>query len=236
VSRPLLILRPEPGASETAARALRLGLDPVVAPLFTIRPIAWEAPDAAAFDALLLTSANAARHAGPALDPFMKLPCWTVGEATAAAAREAGFADVRTGPGDGGALAKAAAEAGVRRILHLHGRDHVPLSRPGLTVQGRAVYAAEGVATLPRAVSGHAQAVALIHSPRAGALFAALMAERQGLALAAISAAAAAAAGSGWAEVAVARVPRDEALLELAVKLCNNPQPGRTGAGGANGL
>ena len=59
----MLILRPQPGADETAARARTLGLEPVVAPLFTIRPLAWEPPDPAEFDAVLLTSANAARHA-----------------------------------------------------------------------------------------------------------------------------------------------------------------------------
>jgi uroporphyrinogen-III synthase len=235
VSRPLLILRPEPGASETAARARALGLDPVVAPLFTVRPLAWQAPDRAGFDAVLLTSANAARHAGPALAPFLALPCWTVGEATAAAAREAGFADVRSGPSDGAALAEAAAGAGARHVLHLHGREHVPLSRPGLAVEGRAVYAAESAAFLPRQAQLH-DAVALIHSPRAGSLFASLVAERHGIAVAAISPAAAAAAGTGWAAVEAAGAPRDEALLELAVKLCNNPRPGRTGAGGANGL
>lgn len=236
MTRPLLILRPEPGASETAARARRLGLEPVVAPLFAIRPLPWNPPDPRAFDAVLLTSANAARHAGAALAGFLGLPCWAVGEATAAAAREAGFADVRTGPSDGAAITQAALAAGVRHALHLHGREHVPLSRPGLIVEGRAVYAAEAVTSLPEAARIRAEAVALIHSPRAGALFAKLATERQGIALAAIGPAAAAAAGAGWAEVAVAAEPRDEALLELAVKLCNNLQPGRTGAGGANGL
>ena len=235
MSRKLLILRPEPGASETAARARALGLDPVVTPLFAIRPVAWEAPDPAGFDGVLLTSANGARHAGPALVPFLALPCWTVGEATAAAAREAGFSDVRSGTSDGAALAQAAAEAGARHLLHLHGRDHVLLSTPGLIIEQRSVYAADGVAALPPAARV-GDGVALIHSPRAAALFAALVTDRRAVTLAAISPAAGAAAGAGWAEVAVAAAPRDEALLELAVKLCNNPQPGRTGAGGTNGL
>ena len=62
--RPVLVLRPEPGAGETAARARALGLEPIVAPLFAVRPIAWAAPDPAAYDAVMLTSANAARHGG----------------------------------------------------------------------------------------------------------------------------------------------------------------------------
>jgi len=110
------------------------------------------------------------------------------------------------------------------------------MARPGLVVEGRAVYAAEAVSVLPDAAGMSGEAVALIHSPRAGALFAALVPERRRIALAAISAAAAAAAGAGWAEIAVAAAPRDEALLELAVKLCNNSRPGRTGTGGSDGL
>ena len=40
----VLILRPQPGADESAARARALGLDPVVAPLFSLRPRSWEPP------------------------------------------------------------------------------------------------------------------------------------------------------------------------------------------------
>ncbi len=41
----LLVLRPQPGADETAARARALGLEPVVAPLFSVRPLHWTPPD-----------------------------------------------------------------------------------------------------------------------------------------------------------------------------------------------
>jgi uroporphyrinogen-III synthase len=236
VTRPLLILRPQPGADATAARARALGLEPVVAPLFTIAPLAWEAPDPAAFDALLLTSANAARCGGPALVVFTALPCWTVGEATAVAARAAGFVDVMSGPSDGVALARAAAAAGVRRALHLHGRDHMPLSAPGLSIVGCAVYVAEAVSALPASIVAAREPIGLLHSPRAASLFAALVGERSGIALAAISQAAADAAGDGWAEVEVAEEPRDEALLEVAVKLCHKDRTPSAGTGGADGL
>ena len=59
--RRVLVLRPEPGASATVERARELGLDAVAVPLFEIEPVAWEAPEAARFDGLLLTSANAVR-------------------------------------------------------------------------------------------------------------------------------------------------------------------------------
>jgi uroporphyrinogen-III synthase len=216
----VLVLRPPPGAEATAARARALGLDPVVAPLFSIRPLAWTMP-AGAFDAVMLTSANAARHGG--LTSCVALPCYAVGEATAAAARAAGFAAVRTGPADGMALAAMMAGAGVRAALHPCGADHVPLAAPGLEIVDLPVYAADPVAALP----GEAQAaladgaLALLHSPRAAALFARLAAPWAARTrIAAISPAALAAAGPGWAEATAAPRPRDEALLELAAKLC----------------
>ena len=88
----LLILRPEPGASETAARAKAIGLEPVVAPLFEIIGVAGPPVEPGRFEAVLLTSANGARHAPAGLTV---LPCFAVGERTAAAARSAGFGEVR---------------------------------------------------------------------------------------------------------------------------------------------
>ena len=209
----LLIVRPQPGADESAARARALGQEPIVAPLFETRPLAWTPPEPAGFDAVLLTSANAARLGGPGLTPFLALPCYAVGARTAAAARAAGFADIRTGPSDGAALAAMAARDGARKMLHLGGREHVPLP----AAHHIAVYAAEETGALPADLG---EAVVLLHSARAAARFAALVRDRSGVVVAAISAEAAAAAGKGWKQVAVAATPSDEALLELAVKLC----------------
>ena len=211
----LLILRPEPGACETADRARTMGLDPVVVPLFAISGLAGPPVDPALFDAVLLTSANGARHA-PA--GAAGLPCFAVGESTAAAARAAGFAQVFTGPADGAAAAAMMAAAGVKRALHLCAREHKAIGAPGVAIERRAVYSAEA---LPNAAF-EGPAVALIHSPRAGARFAELTRARSAIAVAAISAAAAGAVGEGWAVKAVAAAPRDQALLELAAKLCNH--------------
>lgn len=188
-------------------------------------PVAWE-PPAEHFDALLLTSANGARHGlGPR---FTSLPCYTVGEATGQAARAAGAREVIAGPSDGAAAVALMAGAGVTRVLHLCGRDHIALTHPQVTIERRIVYAAEAARELPaearRALD--AGAPALLHSPRAAALFAALVPARGAVRIAAISAAAAEAAGPGWAEVHVAERPRDEALLELAARLCKTgPSP-----------
>ncbi len=89
--KPLIILRPEPGATRTAARAEAMGLEVRRRPLFTIVAVDWIAPDPGRFDALVLTSANAVRHGGRELDKLKGLPVHAVGEATAALVRAAGF-------------------------------------------------------------------------------------------------------------------------------------------------
>lgn len=221
----VLILRPQPGAAESAERARAMRLEPIVAPLFELRPLAWEPPDPARFEAVMLTSANAVRCGGDAMTPLLGLPCYAVGEATAAAARAAGFADLRTGPSDGAALVAAMAADGIRAAFHPCGRDRTPLDPGTLRIVDVPVYAAEAAGRLPaeaeRALA--AGAIVLVHSPRAAATFAALADRwRQQARLAAISPAAAAAAGPGWRALAVAEAPNDHALLEVAAKLCQS--------------
>jgi len=192
-----------------------MGLEPAVVPLFAITGVAGPPVEAARYDAVLLTSANGARHAPAGLTA---LPCFAVGESTAAAARAAGFAEVRTGPCDGAAAAAMMAGAGIERALHLCGRDHLAVEAPGVEIERRIVYAAEPI---PHE-RFEGPAVAMIHSARAAARFARLAGDKAAIAIAAISASAAAAAGEGWAARAVAAQPRDQALLELAAKLCNH--------------
>jgi uroporphyrinogen-III synthase len=213
----LLVLRPQPGADETAARARALGLEPVVAPLFTVLPLAWTPPDPAGFDAVMLTSASAARQAATGLAAFRALPCYAVGEATAAAAGEAGFGDVRVGPDDGKALLLMMAEDEVRTVFHPCGEDHLAIGHPEIAITRMPVYAARAADRLPVAAE---DMLALLHSPRAAALFAGLAGDKSRIRVAAISPRTARAAGEGWQSVAVAPRPRDQALLELAAELC----------------
>jgi len=215
----VLVLRPQPGADETAKRARALGLDVLVAPLFAVRPLAWTPPDPAGFDAVMLTSASAARQAAEGLAPFRHLPCYAVGEATAAAAEEAGFPDIRVGPDDGKSLLLMMAEDAVRAVFHPCGADHLPIGHPDIAITRAPVYAAEAAERLPVQAE---DMLALLHSPRAAALFAGLAGDKSRIRIAAISARTARAAGEGWQDVAIAPRPRDSALLELAAQLCQN--------------
>lgn len=222
--RRLVILRPEPGASATAAAAESLGLEPLVLPLFAIEPVAWQAPDARTFDALLLTSANAVRHGGVELAALRGLPVYAVGEATATKARETGFTIAETGSEGVDALLERIDPA--LRLLHLCGEHRRTPLAASQSITQLPVYrsaALADVAGLER-MSG---AVVAIHSPRAGARLAELAAARgidiSGTAIAAISAEAALAAGSGWENVEVADAPADSCLLALAARLCNKP-------------
>jgi uroporphyrinogen-III synthase len=219
-ARRVLVLRPAPGDAATVARAEAMGFIATAAPLFTIVAVAWT-PSEAPHDALMLTSANALRHAGDGLIRYHHLPVYTVGAATAAAARGAGFTDIRTGTSDAAALLAQMAADGITHPLHLAGREHRDAGHPALTITRRIVYAADPVTELPEAARAALAdgAIALLHSPRAATLFAGLIADRSAIRIGAISPATAQAAGPGWAGISVAASPTDEALLQAAAEL-----------------
>lgn len=208
----IVVLRPQPAADATVARARSLGLEAVAMPLFAVRPVEWQAPDPAALDGIVATSANVFRHGGTELSRIAGLPVHAVGEATATAARAAGFAVATIGDEGARALAVALPPG---RYVHLTGIDHMALDG----IPAIACYQSE-VIDPPPAIDPLAGSVALVHSPRAGARLAELAGERGHIAVAAISAAAADACGAGWRAVAVAAKPTDAALLALAASLC----------------
>ena len=143
----VLVTRPEPGATRTAERLTTLGFRPLVLPLTVIRSLPVAIPDRQ-YDAVAITSANALRHAPQvSLRPFLHLPCFAVGEATAELARRAGFEHVYTGNGDGALLAGAINDSIMpgAGLLYLTGRIRSPLfeeisGRTGRIVTPVAVY------------------------------------------------------------------------------------------------
>jgi uroporphyrinogen-III synthase len=118
----VLITRPEPGASDTAARIAALGLVPVVAPVLAIRPIESVLPAREDIAAVLLTSSSAIRALLP---EYRDLPLLTVGDATATRACAAGFRNVVSAGGDAedlAGLAKAQLRPNARPLLLAVGR------------------------------------------------------------------------------------------------------------------
>ena len=89
------VTRAQPGADRTADRLLALGYVPVVLPLLALEAIFQPNPDLSDVWALAFTSRNAVTAFAP-LTPDRALPVFAVGDATAEAARAAGFADVRS--------------------------------------------------------------------------------------------------------------------------------------------
>jgi len=137
----VLVTRPEPGASATARRLDEMGVEAVVLPLSKIvaLPVSSDVPDC---DAVAVTSVNALRY-GPKelVRRLSRKRCFAVGARTAAAAREAGFADVAQADGDAESLANAIIGAGLGRgaTAYLAGRVRLPgfearLEKAGLRV------------------------------------------------------------------------------------------------------
>ena len=225
----ILVTRPEPGASATAVRLAALGHDTLVAPLLTVEPVAWDLPSERP-DAVVMTSANAARHGGDALTVLTGFRLYAVGAATAAAAQAAGFIDVTTGEGDAQAVLALAASHGVTRALHLAGEDRIDSDvPPGLTLDVATVYRAVAVALSEGAAAALAEGqidLVLLFSPRTARIFAygCDTAVRAGTAIAALNPAVAAAAGPGWQSVITAPEPNEAALLAAAGLTCEKPR------------
>lgn len=233
---PLVVIRPEPGNTATLAAARALRLEAYGEPLFRIVSVAWEAPCAAQFDAVLIGSANALRHGGQALELYRALPAYVVGKTTADSARDAGFEIAATGSGGLQELSDHLARDGRKRVLRLAGAEHVALdAAPGTVITTVVVYEAQRQRLTPagEVVLAHG-AVVMLHSAAAARHFAAEC-ERAAIARASIACAClgeriAAAAGDGWASVASAERPDDSALLALAAWMCQTTRFGDTDA------
>ena len=139
----ILVTRPEPDASGTAARLVAAGHQAHVDPMLIVEPLSGTRLPDGAFNALALTSVNGARAlaARAELADLLGLPLYAVGRRTAAAAPQ-GFSNVLVADGDGEALVALLRESLPRgsRILHVCGEDRAvdldaALARNGLTVE-----------------------------------------------------------------------------------------------------
>lgn len=221
------VVRPEPGASATAKRLRMAGQEPLLAPLFTIEPVI--PPDAGhgQFDALMMTSANAARHGGDQIRQYPALPIYAVGQATADAIRPLTNAPILLAPaGNAQSLVDLAQSHGVRRMLHVCGEDVRPLFPHEIEIIRRIVYRTAAMTRLPVALEDEWAHIGclLLHSPRAAScldnLVNAADLPRQHIRIIAISAATAEAAGRGWQHIHIADQPNDDAMLAVVRQLC----------------
>lgn len=177
------ITRAEPGASETAGRTAALGLRPLVLPLLETFGLAVDPADLQGDGSLAFTSANGVR-AFARLSPRRSGPVYVVGPATAAAARSAGFGDIRPGEGDVGGLARRIlADAPTGEVLHAAAREPAGdlsglLVAAGLPARRVAVYAArEARLPAPGLQEALAAPTVLVHSPRAARILARRLSE-----------------------------------------------------------
>jgi uroporphyrinogen-III synthase len=152
----LLVTRPEPDASRTAEVLRARGHDVLVAPLLATLTIA--ADFAGPYDGVLMTSANAARSlaAHPRANELTGLPCFTVGNRTAEAARAAGFREAASADGALDDLVNLVARriTSLGRLLYLAGEDRAgdlsgDLGVLGITVETVVIYQSVVAEKLP---------------------------------------------------------------------------------------
>ncbi len=220
----IAITRALPDAERTAERLRQAGAEAVVAPLLRIVPCAYDTNVDGA-QALLFTSTNGVRAFPDARNQRDRLVL-TVGDATAEAARDAGFANVHSADGDVSALAKLASsllDPRSGKLIHIGG-DHVAgdlagqLTHLGFTVERRVAYASIASTELPPAFASPLDVV-MFHSARAAQAFAQLGAPNApSLIAACISQAVADAASvSPWQQIRVAEKPREDTLIRAAL-------------------
>lgn len=180
----LLLTRPRSEAERTASALRKMGHEPVIAPVLEIETLA-DVSIGPGYAAILMTSGNAARAIAmhPRRASLLALDCFAVGAQTAAAARQAGFANVFSAGGDGGDLARLIGERiGDRSkpLLYVAGDDRArdmaaELSPHGLRLDTVVVYRAQAVQSLPAEIAaalkaGHFDGV-LHYSRRSTAIF-----------------------------------------------------------------
>lgn len=118
-----LITRPAEDANEIADALRARGIEVVIEPMLEIVPVAAPPADLADVQALLFTSANGVR-AFARLAPRRDITAFAVGDATAKAARAAGFTNVHSAGGDTHdlvRLVRARLPPGGGALLHVAG-------------------------------------------------------------------------------------------------------------------
>jgi len=232
------ITRAEPGAAATAARLESLGLEAVIAPALTLKPLD-AAVELDGVAALAFTSSNGVQ-AFAARSAERGLPVFAVGEVTTKAARRAGFADVTSANGDVSALARlivSTPPAGL--VLHpgpvQRAGDLVgALKRKGIAARTLSLYEAVGADALTpeiaTALAERTLSAVLIHSPRAAEVLAPLLAPFDLSEITALGLSKACLrpfARLAFAQTIAAKAPTETALMDAALAALGNPARSR---------
>jgi uroporphyrinogen-III synthase len=216
------ITRAQPGAEATARRVQALGFTTLVDPLLAIRDLT-PTVDLTGVTALAFTSANGV-EAFTKLTSIRDLPVFAVGEATAEAARAAGFAETFSADGDVDALAQLLTGTRPGLVLCAGAREPAAdlpalLAAVGVEARSLAVYAAEACFPASETLARLPELDAvLLHSPRAARALAAVLQVSPTPSLRALCLSPAVAqplANAPVKSVAFAPRPRESALLDL---------------------
>ena len=186
----IIVTRPQPDNETTGASLRARGFDVLLAPMLRFEPMALLEDEDADYAAIIVTSANALRAIEPQLPGhrWLKLPLFTVGDRTAAAARRAGFSKIISAAGDSQdlrelILAKARGkkrEFGRGPLLYLAGADLSrdlagELGEHGLTVVTRTTYRMVASSDLPpealEAIAANQVQAVLHYSARSARVF-----------------------------------------------------------------
>jgi uroporphyrinogen-III synthase len=237
----MLVTRPEPDASETAARLAALDIDAVIEPLLHAETLSTTLPPADGFAAVAATSTNALRALDDRgeLQRYLKLPLFAVGNRTAALARSLGFTDVVSADGNLRDLIAMLAKAGIAGpVFYPAAREQSgdlakALAPHGLLVITAAVYRMQPAAALSDAaratLDSGAIAAALFYSRRTAETFATLGAglrDKARLGVLCLSEAVAEPLlAAHFVRVGLADHPSEEAMLSLALSFARDQNP-----------
>lgn len=182
-----LVTRPRPEAATLAALLAERGIDAVIEPMIDIVDRAAPPPDLGGVRAILCTSANGVRALARAHGE-RGVPVFAVGDATARAARAAGFDRVESAGGDVEDLAHlttARLRPTEGRLLHVAGSEVAGdlagrLGAAGFVVDRAVLYEARAATTLTPETADLIDrgeiGLALFFSPRSATIFARLAA------------------------------------------------------------
>lgn len=236
----ILVTRPAPDNEKTAAALRERGYGVLLSPMLRFEPAAFDDEGDTAFDAVVLSSANAVRAIDhhPARPKLILLPVFAVGGHTAQVARDAGFTNITIADGDAVSLRDRVIESATAgklkkkaRLCYLAGADLArdlagELGARGFTVVTLTAYRMIPVAGFSNAVSDAFRAgsiEAVLHYSRRSARAYVDAARADGVEISALAlpqcciseTVAGVLREAGATQVAAARTPDESAMFDV---------------------